>query len=278
MSLAEALLQHFRTDSILVACKRLVEDAFPTCVDSRGKRDVVGLAASAGIQLRTESTHAFDGCFESNGSGNQVITLTRFSGRSRTRFTLAHELGHWLLRRTGHDEAGRVFRGVSPELSSSGEEERLADLLAAEILMPVEVVAPEVQKMRVTFAGVRSMSKRFDVSFRAMLRRVADLTETEFLYLSLIPFRFRQLESFAEVDDAYHVRPLVGLVRHRENARLVRQYRFADIARSRSVRIGVVLAGVRYLQDFDVRYVERPIPNCDLLATVGIGVRSPIFK
>lgn len=273
MDLTKHLLSHYRTDDLLVACKQLVEDAFPECVGCETARDVVSLARRAGIAVRIEKEERFDGRFESDSSGSSTITVSSLGSRARMRFTLAHELSHWLLRRGSLRHDAPAFRGVVNSDRSSWEEERLADLLAAELLMPAQFVGAELSVNRLNMATVRKFQRRFEVSFRAALRRIADVAGIHFLYINLVPHRFKQMESYAEIDDAFEVSPMRGLCRDREGARLVRKYSFLEIARSRRSRIGVILTSRRFLEEFEVNFNQRPIPNCDLLATVGGGAR-----
>lgn len=87
----------------------------------------------------------------------------------RRNFTIAHELGHYVL---GH----RIPSGL--ELAPTGRtpyQEREADVFAAELLMPEELVAPHVA-MPASLAAVRSIGDTFRTSIVAAARRYVELT------------------------------------------------------------------------------------------------------
>lgn len=273
MSIESRLLAHFGSDSTLDACDELVRSTFPDWSGSPKSRDVLAMARQVGLSVTCEATDEFDGRFETNGAGG-AITLSSLAGRRRMRFTLAHELGHWLLRRvnTGDASPSQVFRGVRPESRSGREEERLADLLAAELLMPHRALRGELSYSPISLAFVEKTAKKFDVSFRAALRRVADVTGTPFLYLNVVPNKFRDLTTYAEVDDCWLAWPMQPMARERNTTQLVKEYAFDSIHKSRRCRVGVSGKEWRVLADFEVRFCTRPIPNCDLLTMLNSGV------
>ncbi len=87
----------------------------------------------------------------------------------RRNFTIAHELGHYVL---GH----RI--PSSSDLASTDRtphQEREADVFAAELLMPEELVAPHAA-MPPGLVTVRSISDTFRTSIVASARRYVELT------------------------------------------------------------------------------------------------------
>lgn len=88
----------------------------------------------------------------------------------RRNFTIAHELGHYVL---GHGIAS------GPELVPTDRtpyQEREADVFAAELLMPEELVAPHIA-MPASLATVRSIGDTFRTSIVASARRYVELTD-----------------------------------------------------------------------------------------------------
>lgn len=105
--------------------------------------------------------------------GGPAIGFNRNHARTRRRFTVAHELGHWLLR---HHEHFHVDLTASP--AESGEppgfnwqDERAANHFAAELLMPAHLVEPAHQ----ADPDTASLARRFMVSPQAMTFRVGNL-------------------------------------------------------------------------------------------------------
>ena len=83
---------------------------------------------------------------------------------TRKRFTLAHEMGHRIL---GHTGAHFSFSGSVFVLDSETENEKAANRLAAELLMPEDFILRD--RGRFTLA---QMTRRYFVSKEAMLYRL----------------------------------------------------------------------------------------------------------
>lgn len=100
---------------------------------------------------------------------------------NRRRFTIAHELGHFLL----HREEARFFLDASPVFfrSDTGQartpsQEREANAFAAELLMPETAVKKAIDEDPVDVfddVAIRRLADRFDVSSQALLIRLTEL-------------------------------------------------------------------------------------------------------
>ena len=81
-----------------------------------------------------------------DGSGNFVIKVNRHDSDRRQRFTIAHELAHYLLHR------GQIGSGITDDAlyrsSLSDAREAEANRLAADILMPPDAVQAELEVAR----------------------------------------------------------------------------------------------------------------------------------
>lgn len=99
------------------------------------------------------------------GDGYEVIYATDLSAQRR-RFTIAHELAHVVIDRTG------------PNAPRAGKElERLCDLIAVELLMPAEIFHAQLPQV-LHIADVFSLSKRFQTSLAATAHRCAELSRS----------------------------------------------------------------------------------------------------
>jgi hypothetical protein len=92
----------------------------------------------------------------------------------RTRFTIAHELGHWRLHSAGAGKHARFCRpedigATGPELKSTRRLEREANRFAAQLLMPEETVRARAEAVRLS---VPHLAKSFGVSVAAMQVRL----------------------------------------------------------------------------------------------------------
>jgi Zn-dependent peptidase ImmA (M78 family) len=99
------------------------------------------------------------------------IWLNASEGAPRRRFTLAHELGHWVCQHLEGKTAPIYCRvaDIQPEPSAADRSlEREANIFAAELLMPEPAVGEVWKELR----DVSACAARFDVSPTAMHWRV----------------------------------------------------------------------------------------------------------
>jgi len=110
-----------------------------------------------------------------------LIRVNRHEARERQRFTIAHELAHFLLHKSVIDSSPDGIK--DNVLYRSGEPERIeyeANRLAADIVMPmnlVEKVLHEEFNGVVTEATIESLAARFQVSKAAMEIRLSTFAE-----------------------------------------------------------------------------------------------------
>lgn len=124
---------------------------------------LVGRVEDAGaLVLGSEEGTKFDGLSGRAARGFPVIVLNTSRPDDRTRFNIAHELGHLLL------DTG----SLTPR-----EEEQLANRFAAALLIPREAVYREVGRRRseITLAELEHLKRRYGVSMQAWVRRAKDL-------------------------------------------------------------------------------------------------------
>jgi Zn-dependent peptidase ImmA (M78 family) len=119
---------------------------------------------------------AFDGLIEhEDGNFHIYINSTRNGyGSPRTRFTFAHELGHYFI--DEHRQA--LLSGKTPShpsytnFSSKNPVEIEADFFAASLLMPEHRVKKDCYRKKFTFALVEELSKKYDVSITATILKI----------------------------------------------------------------------------------------------------------
>lgn len=98
--------------------------------------------------------------------------------KKRRRFTIAHELGHYIL----HSKSKSLFIDKNKSVmyrnseSSTGEilKEREANAFAAALLMPIPLIASEIKKLKGDDI-VEELAKKFNVSTQAMSFRLSNL-------------------------------------------------------------------------------------------------------
>lgn len=128
-------------------------------------RDVVSALNLEVVQTAGEP-FLCEAALEPRGDGHRIV-LRGASSEQRRRFTIAHEIGHFVL----HPQR------LAPERGGAGNaawqaQEREADQFAAELLMPEHLVREAVA---LHGADVSRLAGRFDVSQQAMRTRLRRL-------------------------------------------------------------------------------------------------------
>lgn len=109
-----------------------------------------------------------------------VISYNSNEDSKRIRFTIAHELGHYIL----HSSEQPFFLDKSPKVmyrntaSSTGEflKEREANAFAASLLMPSKLIESEIENLPSDTGDIiKYLAKKFQVSEQAMSFRLSNL-------------------------------------------------------------------------------------------------------
>lgn len=133
---------------------------------------VGALAAALGLRVVvTDLPLGVSGKLSREPNGDWVIRVARGEHKNRQRFTIAHEISHFVLHRN------QIEDNLGSELSDdtfyrSGLSERIeweANNLAADILMPWQLIRAATQEARLTPAELASI---FEVSEAAMKIRL----------------------------------------------------------------------------------------------------------
>ena len=115
------------------------------------------------------------GVIQKVNKGNSTILVNSGHARVRQRFTIAHEIGHFLLSaKSGIFVDKKIYFRDSRSQSASDSEEIVANIFAAELLMPTPYIKRELY--RITSGGlidieediIAQLANRFEVSIIAM--------------------------------------------------------------------------------------------------------------
>lgn len=104
--------------------------------------------------------------------GKKVIGINKKQSEVRQRFSIAHELGHYL---SGHESYNHDQIVVDPERryqDPSFQAEQEADEFAAELLMPSRLLKKDFSASQVSITG---LAKRYNVSEQAMWIQIVNL-------------------------------------------------------------------------------------------------------
>ncbi len=113
-----------------------------------------------------------------NEGGEYVIRINRYEPKGRQRFTVAHELAHFLLHR---DKIDATEDGITDNvLYRSGQSnvtEFEANRLAAEIVMPAKLVKESLHEFgdSISDSVIELLADKFGVSKAAMEIRISGL-------------------------------------------------------------------------------------------------------
>lgn len=111
-----------------------------------------------------------------------VIGYNSSHSPTRQRFSIAHEIGHYVLHRADSslfiDQ--RYFAAFRDRRSASGADrrERQANAFAASLLMPSDLVLREVEHRRFDLGdedGLKGLAEAFQVSVQAMVYRLTNM-------------------------------------------------------------------------------------------------------
>jgi Zn-dependent peptidase ImmA (M78 family) len=125
-------------------------------------------ARVAGVQLVAYADLGTQSALLSLVEGIVAVVVNSKHGRTRQRFSLAHEVGHWILERTPvtHD-----LRPIAARGRAYSAVERVCDYFAASLLMPREWVRARAEDGRTN----EELAQLFDVSPPAMIARLREL-------------------------------------------------------------------------------------------------------
>lgn len=141
------------------------------------------IAKDLGIEIRTGDLGDVSGLIVRSGDG-AVIGVNSTQGRQRQRFTIAHELGHFLLHEGLNNHVDHNYRiNYRSEESSKATnvDEIEANFFAASILMPKRFLdALNAEEALDSDNEVAEFAKQFDVSRHAMSLRLANLYEAPY--------------------------------------------------------------------------------------------------
>lgn len=157
--------------------REILEKHLPECPVRVGQ-----VAKELGVKIRISGLHPeVSGLIRHEGSDGYVIRVNRYEARERQRFTIAHELAHFMLHKNLIDKSSKgitdniLYRSGAPEAV-----EYEANRLAAEIVMPgyqVKKALYEDFDGIATEEAIENLAERFQVSKAAMEIRLINFSQ-----------------------------------------------------------------------------------------------------
>ena len=136
------------------------------------------LATQAGIvKIEAFASTGFAGALVANETKSQgAIFYSSNDPRSRQRFTIGHELGHFLL--PWHKQSSFECKAADMTFGANAAWEIEANRFSAELLMPRRFVMQRLKQHReVELLHVRKLEREFETSFQMSARRYVELNE-----------------------------------------------------------------------------------------------------
>ena len=147
-------------------------------VDSPDEIDLETIAWRAGkLQIRYGGLFNCDGRIIANPRGGGVIRVRRSSSVGRERFTIAHEIGHFVLHAAPHlqrDDGPPQFA-----MWHCDSEEAEANIFAAELLMPERLLLRATNRKEPSLALLDRVADQFATSLLATAFQYANYTQEQ---------------------------------------------------------------------------------------------------
>jgi Zn-dependent peptidase ImmA (M78 family) len=197
------------------------------------------LCNNLGITVSTvsSSTVRYRGKFDWTKADTPRITLRADRNHRRKNFTLAHEIGHWMTQVLLPDLKHESYR-LSADRSPDSEEERLADELALELLLPRRVFDAHAHEP-CTLRSLDKLCDLFQVQRTIALQRLSVLADKELLYAIIVPTLPNRLDSFAVVDEAWIAKSSGSLVHMQDNIETQTPTSFSSFDSHRSIALNI---------------------------------------
>ena len=124
------------------------------------------IAEDLGLFVKKVALDGFEGCLVTDGMVGGILIDAGMTDVRRQRFTLAHEIGHFLMHRSQGD-----FHDTTEDMSDYQSELELeANLFASLLLIPGTLLPPAAESL--TFADADGIAEACDVSLLAAVRRL----------------------------------------------------------------------------------------------------------
>lgn len=148
-------------------------------LEIQGKPDLVRVAQRIGLRILEVDAEAFDGSLVRALDGPKGIVAVKQSIReiSRKRFTIAHEIGHYLI--PGHRTLENVCTGGMIESWQKGlnKPELEANEFAVELLLPTRYVREPLRLNDPSLKTIGKVATQFETSLTATTLRFVSLTD-----------------------------------------------------------------------------------------------------
>ena len=171
----------------LVLARKKAREVLARVHASKPPIDVERVTSELGLFVHYEPyAGELSGMIHRLGDGSAVIGVNALHSRTRQRFTIAHEVGHYLLHKDEALHVDEFFPFAKRDKSSSAAEDTReveANQFAAELLMPASMLRADLLSVlpQLDFESgksIRKLARQYMVSEQAMTIRISTLGVT----------------------------------------------------------------------------------------------------
>ena len=184
MSDAQALTGSIASSHVIKWLRAWYSEGMPDAIDLEIVRQML-LSTPYGAGVREIKPpveiigDAFEGMLARDPDDHAVWGIA-YNGKARgerQRFTIAHELGHFILHRSQKQSFNCDSQSVHTGIDGLRQIEREADEFASNLLMPGDLLREWISNQRIDLHVLSAIAKRFQVSFEALCIRFIKFTK-----------------------------------------------------------------------------------------------------
>ncbi len=183
--------------------EQLVEEIYRQCPDIKAPIPIDEIASAVGIvAIKSMSTEDVEGMLVADDAKSSGVIFYKENSRlGRRRFTIGHELGHFLLLHHGSEQSctpNDIRFGSSSNVLKKLETE--ANQFSQLLLMPEKLISCAINGSFVKMELIKSISDDFEMSFEAMANKCSSLSDTPFALIyskdCVVRYCWRDLKKF----------------------------------------------------------------------------------
>lgn len=176
------------------ATKRMIEDKVRFLMQDTNSGipvDLERIAVHLGILIRREALDGDISGFLFRQNDQAAIVVNRRQSKTRQRFTIAHEIGHYILdhkRDEIHVDRAFVLKFRRGKPAGSDPDEIQANAFAAALLMPRDMLSADIRSFEhngvIDDTTIQTLANKYGVSIQALLIQLATID----LALTVAPY------------------------------------------------------------------------------------------
>lgn len=211
-------------------------------------------AAEIGAEVRVEALEPDEAGCSFEAGGKRFICVNAGDRRTRQRFTICHEIAHFVLKLPSEHTISPAWSYARRPLN-----EIWCDVFAAELLLPIDLFKSRVARSEMGLKAVSSLADEFDASFPATGSRFAAVAENPCAFVLAEGGVVRYASRSKALREAFAMIPFGSKLPWGSLSERLRQGRVpdgpeecdADLWFAQWERGGVLLEEARHLESWD---------------------------